>query len=432
MQTIAVDMEEARKLISSRIDEISPDLYEKVNKPLHANPETALQEFLASQTLASWLEEQGFNVKRSTYGLETSFEASFGQGGRQVVLCAEYDALPEIGHACGHNLIATASLAAFIGATHVMGKLGLSGRLRILGTPAEEDEGGKAKLLEGGAFDPPESIAAAVMVHPLTKQFLDSTTSDISGLAGFKTLACHHFQVEFHGVTAHAAGEPWNGTNALDAAVAAYQNAALLRQQVHPDERIHSIFEVAGTVNNVISDYTRMSWTVRSPTIARADRLLERVRRCIEAGASATGCTTNFIPFVHTVSCAHIRTLTDMFRSPTYANMRANATLCEIYAKEMDYLGKKVVALRDKPLPGSTDMGNVSYAVPSFHGTFTIPTSPDVAMHNRKFAAAAGTYEAHTEATISAKGLAMLAVQVLVNDNVANAARLDFENLEDA
>lgn len=300
MDTSLTDMELARELANSRIDQVSHELHEKVNKALHANPETAFKELFAHDTLTSLLELHGFNVKRSSYGLETSFEVCVGEGGRQVVFCAEYDALPEIGHACGHNLIATSSIAAFLGAAHAMWKLNIPGRLRLLGTPAEEGAGGKTKLIEAGAFDPPEDIAAAIMAHPTAKQRLNPNASlgGISGLAGPKTLASHKFRVEFHGKTAHASSGPWGGTNALDAAVSAYQNAALLRQHIRPDERIHSIFEVGGTVPNIIPGYTRMSWNVRGPTIARADRLLERIKSCIDAGAAASGCSVSYTPFV--------------------------------------------------------------------------------------------------------------------------------------
>lgn len=291
--------EQARELINARIDQLSPELRDKVNKPLHENPETAFKEFFAHKTLTAYLESLGFKVKRSTYGLETSFEATTGQGGRQVVFCAEYDALPEIGHACGHNLIATSSFGAFLGLAHAMSTLQLPGRLRLLGTPAEEGAGGKAKLIDAGAFNPTQDIAAAIMAHPTSQQLLDGKSpfpSDFAGLAGFKTLASHKFRVEFRGKTAHAAAHPWKGVNALDAAVSAYQNAAMLRQQIQPDERIHAVFEVGGSAQNIITDYTRMSWNVRSPTIARADRLLERVKNCIEAGAKAAGCEVSYNP----------------------------------------------------------------------------------------------------------------------------------------
>lgn len=239
------------------------------------------------------METLGFQVNKHAYGLETSFEAILGSGGRQVVLCAEYDALPSIGHACGHNLIACSSVAAFLGAAHALVTLNIPGRLRLLGTPAEEGGCGKAKLIDAGAFTPPGDIAAAIMAHPVTASLID-VESGASGLAGFKLIASHMFRVEFCGHTAHAAGEPWKGTNALDAAIAAYSNVSLLRQQIHPCERVHGVIEVGGTMPGVITDYTRMNWHVRSPTVERGALLRERVKACLEAGAVATGCSLSY------------------------------------------------------------------------------------------------------------------------------------------
>ncbi|UQC73364.1 metal-dependent amidase/aminoacylase/carboxypeptidase [Colletotrichum lupini] len=403
----AFDFEQARKIINAHLDDLDSSLHNDVNKQLHANPETAYKEFFAHDTLTAYLEKQGFSVKKHTYGLETSFEAEIGSGGRQVVVCAEYDALPDIGHACGHNLIATSSIAAFLGAARTLVDLKIPGRLRILGTPAEEGGGGKAKLIDAGAFNPPEDIAAAIMAHP-TAAHQGGSGDGSSGLAGFKLIASHKFRVEFRGKPAHAAGEPWKGLNALDAAVAAYNNVALLRQQIQSDERVHGVIEVGGTVPNVITDYTRMNWNVRSPTIERADALLNRVKACLEAGAAATGCEINYIV------------------APTYMNLRANNTLCKTYVEDMAAIGQTIQLHQAKPFNASTDMGNVSYHVPSFHGAFVIPTSPDVAGHNPKFAAAAATDEAHKAALMCAKGMAMLAVRVLVDDDIASQARADF------
>ncbi|GKT50985.1 peptidase M20 domain-containing protein 2 [Colletotrichum spaethianum] len=401
------DVEKARSIINSRLDELDLSLQNQINKVLHANPETAYKEYFAHETITNYLEKQGFTVKKRTYGLETSFEAEIGSGGRQVVVCAEYDALPEIGHACGHNLIATSSIAAFLGAAHVLSSFKIPGRLRILGTPAEEGGGGKAKLIDAGAFNPPEDVAAAIMAHP-TAAHQGGSGNGSSGLAGFKLIASHKFRVEFRGKPAHAAGEPWKGLNALDAAVAAYNNVALLRQQIQSDERIHGVIEVGGTVPNVITDYTRMNWNVRSPTIDRANTLLKRVKACLEAGAAATGCEISYIV------------------APTYMNLRANDTLCKAYVEDMAAIGETIQVHQEKAFNASTDMGNVSHLVPSFHGAFVIPTSPDVAGHNPKFAAAAATDEAHKAAIKCAKGMAMLAIRVLTEDEIARGARTDF------
>ncbi|KAI1208154.1 uncharacterized protein F4807DRAFT_154755 [Annulohypoxylon truncatum] len=405
-----IDVERLRSAVKSTIDNANQDLRKGINQALHEHPETAYEEEFAHTTITKFLEDRGFNVKRSTYGLATSFEAETGSSGRLVVICAEYDALPQIGHACGHNLIATSSIATFLGAAAALKQSGASGRLRLLGTPAEEGGGGKAKLIDAGAFN---DASAAIMAHPMPKNQLSNESNGWSGLAAMKMIASHKFHTEFRGKTAHAANEPWNGVNALDAAVAAYSSIGLLRQQIKPDERIHAVIEVGGTVPNVIPDYTRMNWNVRSPTIAGADKLLSRVKANIEAAATATGCELNYIT------------------APTYSNMIANKSLCNTYVSEMSAIGEKVLLWREKPVTASTDMGNVSQVVPSFHGAFGIPTAPDVALHNPRFAAAASTDEAHEVCLQCAKGMAMLVMQVLLDDELASNARGDFEHDKD-
>ncbi|KAF4471444.1 metal-dependent amidase aminoacylase carboxypeptidase [Fusarium albosuccineum] len=346
------------------------------------NKEIANEEFFAHDTITQYLEALGFQVSKHAYGLETSFEASVGSGGRQVVFCAEYDALPGIGHGCGHNLIATASVGAFLG-----------------------KRCGKGELINSGAFSPPEDIAAAIMAHPVPSSIIGPDLR-FSGLAGFRLISSHQFRVEFRGHAAHAAGQPWDGVNALDAAVAAYSNVALLRQQIHPDERVHGVIEVGGTVPGVITDYTRMHWHVRSSTVERGERLFQRVKACLEAGAAATGCRINYILQV-LLSQLH--------------------TLCKTYVEDMAKIGETIALDMPEPASVSTDMGNVSHLVPSFHGAFTITSAPDVAMHSPKFAVAASTEKAHAAAIKAAKGMAMLAIRVLTDGNVAAGARRDFE-----
>lgn len=181
-------LEDARKTVISTIDASHDELH-GINKQLHANPETAYQEHFAHETITTYLTSRGFSVKKHTYGLDTSFEAEIGTGGRLVIICAEYDALPQIGHACGHNLIATSSIATFLAAAEAMKRHGINGRLRILGTPAEEGGGGKAKLIDAGAI--PKDTAAAIMAHPVSAHQILSDPKAYDGLAGFKLIASH-------------------------------------------------------------------------------------------------------------------------------------------------------------------------------------------------------------------------------------------------
>lgn len=271
------------------IDSSDPSLRE-LNKTIHSNPELAFHEFFAVKTITAFLQNGGFTVKPEAYGLETSFTCEIGSDGPLVIICAEYDALPGIGHACGHNLIATSSIAAFLGAAKTIQAHKIPGRVRLLGTPAEEGQGGKVKLIEAGAFK--EDIAAAIMAHPISPHQLKG---DYTGLAGMDMIASHKFKVEFHGRPAHAGGQPWNGLNALDAAVATYNNVSMLRQQMRPDERVHCVIEDGGTVPNVITQYSRMNWYVRSPSMKRCDDLLKKVEKCCEAAALSTGCDFNFL-----------------------------------------------------------------------------------------------------------------------------------------
>lgn len=275
--------------ICSAIDICREEL-KAVNHTIHDNPELGYKEIIAHDTITTFLEAQGFNVTRHAYGLDTAFEAELGEGGRLVIFCAEYDALPDIGHACGHNLIATASIASFVALAEVVKKTGIKGRVRILGTPAEEGGAGKVKLLEAGAFS--GDVAAAIMMHPTANH---SFPPGYIALAGVKFIASLKFRVEFHGRTAHAGGEPWQGLNAVDAAVSAYTSISMLRQHIHPDERIHGVIEDGGNVPNVIPDYSRVNYYIRSPTNERAHLLLARVMACFEAAAKATGCTLTYI-----------------------------------------------------------------------------------------------------------------------------------------
>ncbi|ETN45001.1 uncharacterized protein HMPREF1541_09877 [Cyphellophora europaea CBS 101466] len=402
------DFSKLRESATDAIDGAERQLRE-LNRQIHDNPELAYKEYQAVENICRFLESHDFGVQRATYGLETSFTAEVGSSGPLVIICAEYDALPNIGHACGHNLIATSSIAAFVGATRTLTKSGLSGRIRLLGTPAEEGEGGKVKLIQAGAFK--EDIAAAIMAHPLARHQFEK---GFSGLAGMRMIGSYKFRVEFRGKEAHAAGEPWNGVNALDAAVAAYNNISLLRQSMRPDERVHGVFEEGGTVPNIITEYTRMNWYVRSPSMKRGKALLDKVRKCCDAAALSTGCTLNYKD------------------NPTYKDLRVNEPLSQCYVNEMAYIGEQVTLRQDECFTASTDMGksapcNVSYEVPSFHGGFGIPTDPDVAQHHPRFAHFAGRDSAHEEAIKVGKGMALLALRVITDPELIKDAKADFD-----
>lgn len=226
------------------------------------------------------------------FGLETAFLAEYGSGGRVVTLNVEYDALPDIGHACGHNLIATGSLAAFLGVVAAMKTHRIAGRVRALGTPAEEGGGGKIKLIDAGAY---KDVDACLMTHPFSTALLPA---NIHGVAYTTCLASVKFGATFTGRPAHAAAAPHEGRNALDAAVLAYNGISMLRQQIKPDQRIGVVILKGGDAPNVITSTSVMEMFVRSLNIEDARVLQQRVRKCFEGAAAATGCTVEFVEFV--------------------------------------------------------------------------------------------------------------------------------------
>lgn len=228
------------------------------------------------------LESLGYTVTKHAYGLKTAFMAEYGEGGRVVAYNAEYDALPGIGHACGHNLIAMMSIGAFLGVAEALKEKKIPGRVRLIGTPAEEGMGGKIPIIEAGAY---KDVDACMMVHPGPFDDCEGFTGD----AYMKTLANHKFNVTFKGKTAHAAVAPWEGVNALDGAVLAYNGLSVLRQQVHPSNRIHCIVSEGGLRPNVIPGAAALDCYIRSPTLKMADELLERVKNCFRGAALQSG-----------------------------------------------------------------------------------------------------------------------------------------------
>ena len=328
---------------------------EEISHWMYHHPETAYEEFESSARLVEFLRAKGFEVEYPAYGLNTAFAARTGTSGPHVVICAEYDALPGIGHACGHNIIATAAVGAGIALLPLADELGF--RLTVLGTPAEEHYGGKVDLIEAGAF---EGVAAAMMVHPSTDDVVDP-----------KVIAVAHIDVHFHGKEAHASAHPQLGVNALDAFVQAYVNISTLRQAIYPTDKIHGVIREGGHAPNIIPAYTRSSWYVRAGTKDRLDGLFPRVQACFEAAALATGCR---------VEIEHV--------GHTYTEMVSDKTLVEYYAANSAEIGRPMRRGRDLPpdQTGSTDMGNVSLIVPTIHPMIDIASTPHV-NHQPEFAA---------------------------------------------
>jgi len=321
---------------------------------MYEHPEIAFQEYETSAKLAGYLADHGFDVEHPAYGIDTAFVARMGKVGPEVVICAEYDALPGVGHACGHDIIATAGLGAGLALAPLADELGI--KVTVLGTPAEEMKGGKVDLINAGAFD---ETAASMMIHPSPDDVLDPVV-----------LAVRHLDLEFRGKDAHAAGAPEKGINALDAFVQAYVNVSTLRQQILPTDRIHGIVTHGGDAPNIIPSYTRSSWYIRSATKERLEVLTARVSACFEAAALATGCTWSTSENSH-----------------PYEDLISNPVIAGLFKENAMALGRTMARGVDMPTGGSTDMGNVSHVVPAIHPFMAIDAG-DAVNHQPEFAAA--------------------------------------------
>ena len=328
---------------------------------MYDHPEVAFEERETSRELAAFLAARGFTVEYPAYGLETAFAARAGSTGPEVVICAELDALPGVGHACGHNLISTCAIGAGLALAPLAVEMGF--RVTVLGTPAEEKIGGKVDLIDAGAFS---GAAAAMMVHPANEDTLDPPL-----------LAVNHLVVEFHGKTAHASASPWEGRNALDAFVLAYVNVSALRQAMYPTDKTHCMITHGGDAPNIVPDYTRSEWYVRAATKARLDEFMARVVACFRAAADATGCTVEINPVGH-----------------EYQDLVSDPVLAALYDANSRDLGRPLVrgAERDPAAGGSTDMGNVSHVVPAIHPFLDLGCAP-ATNHQVEFADATLTPE---------------------------------------
>jgi len=337
----------------AEVDRLAATLYE-VSHSIWEHPELCFEEYHAHDLLCDVLEEHGLSTTRHAYGLDTAFVAEAGTRGPIVAVCCEYDALPDIGHACGHNIIAAAGLGAGLAAASLADELG--GRVRILGCPAEEGGGGKVFMIRAGAFD---GVDAAMMVHPADHDLATMTTLAIQGL-----------HVTYRGEASHAASAPELGRNALDAAVLGYVNVAALRQHIAPDERVHGVFTEAGEKPNIVPRRSAAHWYVRSGSTERLELLKDRVLSCLAAGATAAGCS-----------------MESHWVDPPYAEMRDSAELLERYRRHAEAIGRSFPAPGDGPsVVGSTDMGDVSHLVPSIHPMLAV-APPGVSIHTPEFAA---------------------------------------------
>lgn len=394
--------------ISDYVDSITDDL-STINTQIHSNPELGYEEVKAHELLTSFMEEQeGWNVTRSVGNISTAFMAVFEGSGEGPVIGfnAEYDALPELGHACGHNLIATASLGGALAAAKVMRKESLAGKIILFGTPAEESLGGKVKMLEAGIFDDAK-IDISLISHPTSSgdsPYMITTSTD-------------RVDVSYSGREAHAAASPWEGINAQDGLLVANSALSYMRQQMRPSDRVHGFISSAGSRINVISAKASGSYQIRSNDESQLTNLTSRVENCFKAGALATGATLNFT-----------------IRPYGYANHVTNDVLASSYATFFAAQGgalqpAEVDKLKDPS--GSTDQGNLSHEWPSISPYFQISnddgTTPAGGPHTAAFEVAAGSRAAFDKSVVVAKSLAGVAVDVLTVEGLLGRIKEEFE-----
>ncbi|WP_083473742.1 M20 family metallopeptidase [Frankia sp. R43] len=358
---------------------------------LHANPETRFAERKAAGWATDLLERNGFSIEREAADLETAFVASYGTGPLVLGICAEYDALPAIGHACGHNVICASSVGAGLGLAAVADDLDIT--VRVIGTPAEEGGGGKIIMLDAGVFD---DVHAAMMTHPAPGDFdiVDMTNT---------VLASVQFEVEYRGRASHAAGAPHLGINALDAATIAQTAIGVLRQQLPAGDLVHGIVTYGGEAPNIIPERTVLSYFVRSWTLERAHELEKKVRRCFEAGALATGCEMEVRP-----------------TSKTYSHMEADADLSRLYGRNVTALGRQAIEVPSDVrigAGGSTDMANVSLALPAIHPGVGIANAIGFP-HHSDFTRSCATADADATAIHAATALAWTAIDAAGTDDI--------------
>ncbi|WP_051790925.1 M20 family metallopeptidase [Amycolatopsis jejuensis] len=355
-------------------------------RQIHAHPELGFEEKNASRWTAATLSKLGLETSTNAWGIPTAIAGSAGPGPLHVAILAEYDALPRIGHACGHNLIAASAVAVANGLLPYVTELGI--RLSVIGTPAEESGGGKQLLLDRGAF---AGIHFAAMTHPGPRDVARPTVIALAGL-----------DITYRGRAAHAAAFPHHGVNAADAATIAQVSLGLLRQQLEPADRLHGIVTGGGTAPNIIPDRTSLRYMARALTRERLDQVMERVRACFEAGALASGADLELTEYL-----------------PRYSNMIHREDILQLYRKRATELGRTF----EEGVTISTDMGNVSQHVPSIHPMIGLNCA--AGNHEPEFATACVGSAADTALIDGATALARTIVDVATDENLRTALQME-------
>jgi len=386
-----LDIGELKASVIGDIDTRRQQLGE-LSLKIHDNPEIAFQEYQASAWLAGYLEENGFSVEKGICELPTAFRGRYGRGGPVIAILAEYDALPKVGHACGHNLIAASAMAAGVASRRAMDELG--GSVMVIGTPGEELYGGKAIMAERGAFD---NIDAAMIVHP-----------GGGNRVTMKTLACQNLDVEFIGRAAHAAAEPEAGINALEAMILSYNAINALRQHIKDKARIHGVITDGGEAANIIPAHTAATFIVRAEDDSYLDELKEKVISCFVGAAAATGAELKY-----------------RWAEARYAPIKNNLNMARLFRGNMKSLGRNIPIGENKTWGASSDVGNVSQLIPTIHPMVAIAPK-SVLIHTPEFARAAASEEGVRFLLDAAKAMAMTLIDILGGPETLAAIKEEF------
>jgi amidohydrolase len=366
----------------------------RLSSDIHDNPELSFQEVKAVSWLSNYLKNNGFCVEKGVAGLATAFQATYGEGKPKIAVIAEYDALPGIGHGCGHNIIAASAVGAGVASKIVVDNLG--GSIIVLGTPGEETFGSKIDMIKAGIFD---DVDVAMMVHP-----------SVLNMAIYRTLACLPLEVEFFGKAVHAAIHPAEGVNALEAIILAFNSINSLRQHIKEQARIHGIITNGGEAPNVVPAYSAAKFIIRAPDYAYLEELQGKVLNCFKGASSASGARLKY-----------------RWGEKVYAPIKNNVAMARLFSDNLESLGRKLDIFDSRSPFGSSDMGNVSEVVPSIHPMVAIASHP-VSLHSTEFASAAASEAGYQGLLDAAKAMAMTVVDIIGRPGVLEKIKQEFRS----
>ena len=392
VSSIGNEIEDSKAGVSAIVEAQHRNLI-RLSLKIHDNPELGFQERKAASWLIGYLKKNGFQVEEHIAGLPTAFQATYGQGSPRLALLAEYDALPKMGHACGHNIIAASAVGAGVASKLAIDRFG--GSIVVVGAPAEEVFGAKIDIVKAGIFD---EIDVAMMTHP-----------NVLNLLTISALACVSIEVEFFGRPAHAAARPYEGINALEALILSFNCINSLRQHIKEEARIHGIITDGGEAPNIVPAHSAAKFLIRALDNSYLAELKEKVLNCFKGAALATGARLEY-----------------KWGDRVYSPMKNNMALTQLFKRNLESLGRHVELSTPFGF-GSTDMGNVSQVVPSIHPMVAI-ASPGVLIHSPEFASAASSEAGHKGLLDAAKSMAMTVVDVLGQPGMLDEIKREFCN----